>query len=254
MSAAGVWLLAVKHRIGVVVALALACLALSVATGWGALVLFYLGPGSAGIRTVASWSFMVIGLAASGALFFRRARVLAATCFAVAFALALIVWESAMPSNDRDWQPEVAVLPYADIDGDLVTVHNIRNFDYRTETDFTPAYYDRTFDLRHLDRVDLVAAYWMGPAIAHLFVSFRLRGRLPDHFRRGAQGPHKALWDGPRLLSPVRTGLHRSRRARRHPGADELPGRTAGRRLSLSADGPDRERPPLLPRLHARYQ
>ena len=172
MSAAGVWLLAVKHRIGVVVALALAYLALAVATGWGALVLFYLGPGSTGIRTVASWSFMAIGLAASGALFFPRARVLAATCFAVAFALALIVWESAMPSNDRDWQPEVAVLPYADIDGDLVTVHNIRNFDYRTETDFTPAYYDRTFDLRHLDRVDLVAAYWMGPAIAHLFVSF----------------------------------------------------------------------------------
>ena len=29
-----------------------------------------------------------------------------------------------------------------------MTVHNIRNFDYRTETDFTPAYYDRTFDLR----------------------------------------------------------------------------------------------------------
>jgi hypothetical protein len=35
------------------------------------------------------------------------------------------------------------VLPYADIKGDLVTVHNIRNFDYRTETDFTPAYHAR---------------------------------------------------------------------------------------------------------------
>jgi hypothetical protein len=66
----------------------------------------------------------------------------------------------------------VAVLPYATISGDLVTVHNIRNFDYRTETDFTPAYYDRTFDLRRLDRVDLLAVYWMGPAIAHVFMSF----------------------------------------------------------------------------------
>jgi hypothetical protein len=45
---------------------------------------------------------------------------------------------------------EVAVLPCATIDGDRVTVHNIRNLDYRTETDFTPAYYDRTFDLRRL--------------------------------------------------------------------------------------------------------
>ena len=66
----------------------------------------------------------------------------------------------------------MAVLPHATIDGERVTVHNIRNFDYRTETDFTPAYYDRTFDLRRLDRVDLVAVYWMGPAIAHLFLTF----------------------------------------------------------------------------------
>jgi Domain of unknown function (DUF4105) len=51
-------------------------------------------------------------------------------------------------------------------------VHDIRNFDYRTETDFTPAYYDRTFDLRKLDSEDLLAVYWMGPAIAHLFLSF----------------------------------------------------------------------------------
>jgi uncharacterized protein DUF4105 len=90
----------------------------------------------------------------------------------VALGLVLIAWSSPTPSNDRDWQPEVAVLPHATIKGDLVTVHNIRNFDYRTETDFTPAYYDRTFDLRRLDRVDLVAVYWMGPAIAHIFLSF----------------------------------------------------------------------------------
>ena len=64
------------------------------------------------------------------------------------------------------------MLPYATLDGDLVTVHNIRNFDYRSETDFTPAYYDKTFDLSKLQAVDLVAVYWMGPDIAHIFVSF----------------------------------------------------------------------------------
>ena len=79
---------------------------------------------------------------------------------------------SARPSHDRDWPPEVAVLPHATIDGARVTVHNIRNFDYRTETEFTRRRYDRTFDLRRLDRVDLVAVYWMGPAIAHLFLTF----------------------------------------------------------------------------------
>ncbi len=161
-----------KRRIGTIFGLVLAGLAISIATGWGALALYYLAPGSDGVRIGLAWGFAAIGLAVLGALSVRRVRLLAAIGFAAAFALVLAVWGSATPSNDRDWQPEVAVLPYAPIDGDRVTVHNIRNFDYRTETDFTPAYYDRTFDLRRLDRVDLVAAYWMGSAIAHIFISF----------------------------------------------------------------------------------
>jgi hypothetical protein len=88
------------------------------------------------------------------------------------FGIVLACWEGIAPSNDRLWVTESAVLPYATFEGDLVTLHNIRNFDYRTETDFTPAYYDRTFDLKQLNSVDLYAVYWMGPAIAHVFVSF----------------------------------------------------------------------------------
>ena len=160
------------RRIGAVIASVAVGLVIVVATAWGAGVLFYLGPGSDGVRKTLAWIFVAVGLAAVGALALRRARRPAAIGFVAAFALVWVVWESPTPSNDRDWQPEVAVLPYATIDGDRVTVHNIRNFDYRTETDFTPAYYTRTFDLRKLDRVDLAAVYWMGPAIAHLFVTF----------------------------------------------------------------------------------
>ena len=161
-----------RGRIGTVIALGVAGLAMAVATGWGALVLFYLAPGPSWMRSALAWSFVALGLVALAALAVRRARWPATIGFAGAAALVLVVWGSTRPSNDRDWQPEVAVLPHATIDGDRVTVHNIRNFDYRTETEFTPAYYYRTFDLRHLDRVDLVASYWMGPAIAHLFVTF----------------------------------------------------------------------------------
>ena len=88
-------------------------------------------------------------------------------------------WSALRPSNNRDWQPEVAVLPYATIEGDRVTVHNIRNFDYRTETEFTRAYYDKTFDLQQLESVDLIAVYWMGPQVAHIFLSFGFAGQ--DH-------------------------------------------------------------------------
>ena len=47
---------------------------------------------------------------------------------------------------------------------------------YRSETDYTPAYYDKTFDLQELRSVDLVTSYWTGPAIAHVFVSFGFTG------------------------------------------------------------------------------
>jgi Domain of unknown function (DUF4105) len=160
------------RRILTILGLVVAGLVILVVTGWGALVLFYLAPGSAAVRTTLAWAFAAVGVVTVASLAVRRARRPALAVFAVSLILVVAAWVNPIPSNDRDWQPEVAVLPHATIKGDLVTVHNIRNFDYRTETDFTPAYYDRTFDLRRLDRVDLVAVYWMGPAIAHLFLSF----------------------------------------------------------------------------------
>ena len=152
--------------------LVLAGLAIVVATGWGSLVLLYLAPSGAGVRTVLAGAFAALGLVTVAGLMIRRARRPAIIAFAMVFAVVLVIWSSTRPSNERDWQADVAVLPSATIEGDLVTIRNIRNFAYRTETDFTPAYYDRTFDLRRLDSVDLVAAYWMGPAIAHILLSF----------------------------------------------------------------------------------
>jgi len=116
--------------------------------------------------------FGVAGLAIVAGLILQRGLRIALPVFAVALAAIGLWWNTLRPSNERDWQPEVARLAYATVNGDMVTVHNIRNFDYRTETDFTPAYYDRTYDLNKLDAADLVAVYWMGPAIAHLFLSF----------------------------------------------------------------------------------
>ena len=160
------------RRILIVLGLVVVGLVLAVVTGWGALVLFYLSPGPEPARKAFAWGFALLGLATIVALAVRRIRRPTFVAYVVVLVLVLIAWNMATPRNDRDWQPDVAVLPYATIKGDLVTVHNIRNFDYRTETDFTPAYYDRTFDLRRLNRVDLLSVYWIGPAIAHLFVSF----------------------------------------------------------------------------------
>jgi len=93
-------------------------------------------------------------------------------CFLGLFAIVLIWWILIPASNNRDWVTEVAVAPYATIDGDLVTIHNIRNFDYTTRDDFTVHYYDKTFDLNKLATVDFVASYWDFEAIAHTFLAF----------------------------------------------------------------------------------
>ena len=104
----------------------------------------------------------------------RRGRTV--LCSSVAFALLVAFYFQIPASNDRDWQAEVAVTPRAEVKGDFVTIHGVRNFDYRTETDFTERWETRTYDLRKLDSVDLIAVYWAGKAIAHIMLSFGFAG------------------------------------------------------------------------------
>lgn len=81
--------------------------------------------------------------------------------------------KSLKPSNDRDWTPEQAVLAYADIEGNRVTVHNIRDCRWRTLDDFTLAHYDKTFDLDKLTSVDfIVVPFNETPSLGHTMLSF----------------------------------------------------------------------------------
>src|SRR5436190_4208123 len=90
----------------------------------------------------------------------------------VGFALVLGWWLTLQPSNERNWRPDIAILPYAEIAGNEVTIHNLRNCDYRTETDYDVRHYDRTFNLDQLRTLDLYMVYWGSPLIAHTMMSF----------------------------------------------------------------------------------
>lgn len=76
------------------------------------------------------------------------------------------------PSNDRIWAEDVARGVTAEVAGDVVTVRDVRNFDWRSETDFTPRWETRTYRLDQLASVDLITSVWGSPAIAHVLVSF----------------------------------------------------------------------------------
>jgi len=156
--------------------LILLCLLMAASGAWGVLALVYSGPGGHAVSIALAAVFGVFSIGAFCALWCRSWRWPALVAYALVFAALLGWWQTVEPSNDRDWQTDVAILPHAAIDGNTIMVHNIRNFDYRSETDYIPAYYNRRFDLSRLEGVDLVAAYWMGPAIAHIFLSFSFSG------------------------------------------------------------------------------
>lgn len=83
----------------------------------------------------------------------------------------LVKW--AVPSNDRQWTPDQAVLPFIEFHGNQVTVRNVRNCDYRTADDYDVHHYDKTFNLDRLESVDFIVVPFEDiPGIAHTMLSF----------------------------------------------------------------------------------
>ena len=82
-------------------------------------------------------------------------------------------WSGIRPSNDRDWAPEYAHVAWGELDGDRLVLHNVRNFDYQSETAFVPRWETRTYDLGEITGVDLFLSYWGSPAIAHTIMSWQ---------------------------------------------------------------------------------
>ena len=112
------------------------------------------------------------GLLLLGSLMLRGWRM-RLTVFGLVFFLILVWWFALEPSNTRDWQPDVAILPRAEINGDLITLRNIRNCEYTSETQYTVNHYDKTVRLSQLKAVDLFLVYWGSPLIAHTMLSFQ---------------------------------------------------------------------------------
>ena len=164
------------ERVTASAALALAVLLIAATGIWATLALAVAGPKFDGLRYLPAATIAAMSLGALAALRFRAWRWRACAVHAALFSAVLAWYAGIEPSNDRDWQADAAKLPYAEVEGGAVTIRNIRNFDYRSETDYVPAWYDKRFELAALQGVDLVAVYWMGPAIAHVFLSFAFAG------------------------------------------------------------------------------
>ncbi|MVW79466.1 Lnb N-terminal periplasmic domain-containing protein [Bordetella sp. 02P26C-1] len=142
-------------------------LAIFAAAVWGTGALWYQAPAPAVL--VAIWLI----LAGAAAIGLCKGAYLPLACFVAAWlAMQAWWWLGVRPSNDRAWMPEVAEQTYGSVSGDMVTLHNVRDFEWRSPTDFDERWVTRTYDLSQLQSVDLVLSYWGRPAIAHTMVSF----------------------------------------------------------------------------------
>jgi hypothetical protein len=99
--------------------------------------------------------------------------------FAVVIGIAALFlgwWLRQKPSHSRDWDTSVAVLPWAERDGDVVTIDNCRDFEYRSLDDCTPRYETRTFQLANLEGADLIFFNWGVPLMSHPVLVFDFGG------------------------------------------------------------------------------
>lgn len=90
----------------------------------------------------------------------------------ICLGAGVLWWVLQTPSNNRIWADDVSQLLQSEVQGEQVKLINVRNFEWRTEGDFTPRWETREYNLALLKTADLILSYWMGPHIAHTLVSF----------------------------------------------------------------------------------
>lgn len=137
---------------------------------WGSFALAYQLPGRVGkVLLIGVWVVCWLALAIAAS----RGCALQVLGPAAAIVIALLGWwRTIRPSNDRVWADELSRMLSGRVDGSIATLDNVRNFEWRSTSDYTPRWETRRYDLDALRSVDMLLSYWTGPLIAHVLVSF----------------------------------------------------------------------------------
>jgi uncharacterized MnhB-related membrane protein len=152
---------------------ALAWIAAALCAAWAVGALYFDFP------KAGAFAAILFVLALLAIVILARGKLLKLAIIFGAFAVVLAWWFTLKPTNDSAWQPDVAQTAWAEINGDEITIHNVRNCDYRTESDFTPHWETRTVRLSQITGMDVAINYWGSPWIAHPIVSFQFSDGLP---------------------------------------------------------------------------
>jgi hypothetical protein len=116
---------------------------------------------------------VIYALCVIAAVCFLKRRWAKVIAIAGLFLVVLTWWLSLKPSNERPWQSDVSQIAWAEVQGDRVTIHNVRDCSYRAEFDYTCQWEARSYDLSQMRGIDVFVTYWGSPWIAHPIVSFQ---------------------------------------------------------------------------------
>lgn len=119
---------------------------------------------------------LVLGVYFKRHLISRRVDV---ALYVIAFSLSLVWYFHIEAKQDREWSPEVARMLSYERQGDVITIHNVRNFDWHDDGGYTEQWETRQYNLQNIDGVNIITSYWMGPKIAHTLVSFDFKDQKP---------------------------------------------------------------------------
>jgi hypothetical protein len=154
-------------------ALAAAFTALALWLAWTTLTLVFSNLQPEGLRQALAGGYAAALL---GIAVFVRPRKRCVMALVGMAAVLSAIYFALPPSNDRTWTPDVAVAATAEVSGDLVTIHGVRNFRYASDEDFEERWEDRTYDLSKLRTLDLFMSYWGPTDYCHTIVSFGFEG------------------------------------------------------------------------------
>ncbi len=146
----------------------LSAIAVSV-VAWAMLALWFDGPSSRPLAGALCAATAIISLSLAVRVRPYSRGLLAAILPAV---VVMAWWVSIAPSTSRNWTPDVARTANAVFQGSSVIIRNVRNFEYRSETDYDQHWDTRTYELGAIRGFDLFLSYWGPTQIAHTIASW----------------------------------------------------------------------------------
>jgi hypothetical protein len=159
------------RAIGALVSFALAALVTIISGAWGALALWYQLPGGHAARAIGAALWVAAVLALVAVVILRRTWWPLGG-YVLMYAVLLTWWSTIVPTNHRAWADDVSQLLTSKVHGNVVTLHNVRNFSWRSDGDYDAHWQTQSYDLDHLVSADAVLSHWGSQAIAHAMMSF----------------------------------------------------------------------------------